>query len=176
MVAIDYVFLIVIALCAMVCTMKGFVDSFFDKAAPVLAVIAAVFLYKHFTLLMSKFIKNPLVCTIVTFLIVFVLVFILIKILQKAIGTIFEDKILGSLNRTLGFAFGIVEALAIIALALFLISAQPFFDASKLLDGSFFFKIFRKILGERYVPSWEKDVATNVAFLIDGVKNSVHFA
>lgn len=167
MAGIDYFFLLIIIVCAIICMIKGFVDSFFDKAAPVLSVIAAVFLYRSFTGLMSKFITNSLLCTIVTFLIIFVVVFILIKILQKIIGHIFEEKILGSLNRTLGFAFGVVEALAIISLVLFLLSSQPFFDSSKLLNDSFFFNIFRKILGDKFIPSWEKtEAAVNVARFI----------
>ena len=169
MVVVDYIFLLITVLCVVVCTIKGFVDSFFDKAAPVLSVIAAILLYKNFTGLLSKFINNSLLCTIVTFLIVFVVVFIVIKILQKTIGKIFENKILGPLNRTLGFTFGLVEAAAIIALILFLLSAQPFFDASKILDGSFFFKVFRNILGEHFVPSWEKSSAVTAAFFVRSV-------
>jgi len=156
MVAIDYFFIVVVILCAVICTAKGFVDSFFDKAAPVLSVIAAVFLHGSFSGLFAGFIKNHVICSVVSFLAVFIVAFLIIKVLQHSIGKIFEGKILGSLNRTVGFAFGLVEGIAIVSIVLFLLAAQPFFDASKLLKGSFFFSIFRKILGERFIPSWEK--------------------
>ena len=163
MAGIDYFFLLITAACVIICTIKGFVDSFFDKAAPVISVIAAVLFYRNFMVFLAKFIKNPLLCTVATFLSVFIIVFIIIKILQKAIGQIFENKILGPVNRMLGFAFGVVEALAIISLILFLISVQPFFDGSTLLENSIFFKIFRTILGEKYTPSWEKSATLTAA-------------
>ncbi len=164
---IDFFFFACILVCVIICTIKGFVDSFFDKAAPVVAIIAAVCFYKNFMGLMTKFISNQLLCSVATFLAVFVIVFVVIKILQNTIGKIFEEKILSSLNHTLGFIFGIAEAFAIIFFLLFLLSAQPFFDASKLLDGSFFYSIFHKILGDSFIPSWNSGFKGSVAAFLN---------
>ena len=58
------------------------------------------------------------------------------------VGKLFELNILNSLDRALGFFFGIVEGLAIVLLIMFLIVAQPFFNADSLIQNSFFYDIF----------------------------------
>lgn len=161
---IDYIFLGISLACIIICSVKGFVDSFFDKAAPVLSIIAAICFYRTFTPLMSKYISNQILCTVATFLAVFVVFFIVIKILQMTLGKIFEEKILDSLNHSLGFLFGIFEALAIIFLILILMTSQTFFNASSILDNSFFYRFFRIILGDHFIPAWDK--TTEVASIV----------
>jgi membrane protein required for colicin V production len=70
-----------------------------------------------------------------------------VKIVQSLIGNIFDNKILGPLNHTLGFMFGIVEGLVIVGLILFLLTTQNLFNAGGILSGSFFNGIFQSVYG-----------------------------
>ena len=57
------------------------------------------------------------------------------------IAKVFEWSILKSLDRTLGFIFGIVEGLAVVCLIIFLLTSQPFFNPENILNGSFYYNI-----------------------------------
>lgn len=144
---LDFIFFAIIALCIIVCSIKGFVDSLFDKAAPVLSLVASFLFFKTAMNTLFSFIPNPLMRTLASFLVIFVVVFIVVKIVQSLIGNIFDNKILGPLNHTLGFMFGIVEGLVIVGLILFLLTTQNLFNAGGILSGSFFNGIFQSVYG-----------------------------
>ena len=61
------------------------------------------------------------------------------------VAKVFEWSILKSLDRTLGFIFGIVEGLALVCLIVFLLSAQPFFNTQTIFDGSFYYNIIQSV-------------------------------
>ena len=103
---------------------------------------------------------------IFAFVLVFILVFLIVKVIQQVVGKIFEGKILGQLNRLLGFAFGIVEGLAIVALVLIILTVQPWFDVSPILTGSIFYKIFQIFLANTSLPVPQKGAASTSAWLL----------
>ena len=80
------------------------------------------------------------------FISVFVIVFLIIKIIQVIISKLFSFSILKSLDRTLGFFFGIVEGFALVALIIFVLNIQPFFHANRLLEGSFYSNITNQVI------------------------------
>ncbi len=158
---IDLFFILVIALCALSCLIKGFVDSVFNKASPILALLAGVLFYKFLLPLIEPYIKVKILAAVLSFLLIFVFVFILAKIIQMILGNIFEGRILGSLDRTLGFMFGLVEGFALVALILIIMVTQPWFDVSKALEGSLFFSLLKGL------------IAIPVNTINDSVKNAV---
>ena len=143
---VDLFFILIIVLCALVCLFKGFVASVFNKAAPIVALWAAVLGWRTLSAMLKDTIKISLLNYIASFLIIFIAVFVLVKILQMILGNIFEGRILGSLDRTLGFFFGIVEGLVIVLLIMIILTAQPWFDVSGIFTGSIFYKIFAPIV------------------------------
>ena len=84
-------------------------------------------------------------------------VFLIIKLAQMIVSKIFEWSILKSLDRTLGFIFGIVEGAAVVCLIIFLLSVQPFFDVTNLFDGSFFYGLVNSIFN-----STKEEIGNNV--------------
>lgn len=139
---IDWIFLGLIFIFAFGAMAKGFVDEFFGKAAWVLGILGGYIFYPAMAETLSKSINNVFIVNILSFLIFFIIVFLIVKIIGAIVGKLFELNILNSLDRALGFFFGIVEGLAIVLLIMFLIVAQPFFNADSLIQNSFFYDIF----------------------------------
>lgn len=140
---IDLIFALVVLFCALSCFYKGFVDSLFNKTAPIAAMWAAVLGWKKVAFLLNDKITIPVLNCIASFLIVFIVVFIIVKIIQTILGNIFDGKILGSLDRTLGFMFGVAEGLVIVLVALIILTLQPWFNILPLLEGSIFYSFFK---------------------------------
>ncbi len=140
-VAIDYIFFVIVFIFAMVTLIKGFVDEIFGKAALVLGILFGLVFYNELAKYLLPSINNVVICNILAFLILFVGVFILVKIVGAILGKIFQIRILKSLDRTLGFAFGVIEGLAIVALIIFILNIQPFFDPRPILKESFFYHL-----------------------------------
>ena len=138
---IDLVFIVIIVVFAILASIKGFVGEVFDRGAPVISVWLAVLTYKRVAAPLKQHIQIPIIANILAFVLVFILAFVIIKIVQQLIGKIVEGKILKQLDHTLGFAFGVLEGLAVVALLF-----QPWFQLGNLLDGSIFASILAKIL------------------------------
>ena len=143
---IDLVFIVIIVVFAILASIKGFVGEVFDRGAPVISVWLAVLTYKRVAAPLKQHIQIPIIANILAFVLVFILAFVIIKIVQQLIGKIVEGKILKQLDHTLGFAFGVLEGLAVVALILLILLFQPWFQLGNLLDGSIFASILAKIL------------------------------
>jgi membrane protein required for colicin V production len=73
------------------------------------------------------------------------------------VAKVFEWSILKSLDRTLGFIFGIVEGGAVVCLVIFLLTAQPFFSTQALFDGSFYYNLVNGLF-----QSTKEEIGTHV--------------
>lgn len=113
---------------------------------PIVSAWSAILLYKFLLPTFSDLIKIYVAAVVVSFLIIFIATFLVLKIIQAIIKKIFETKILSSLDRVLGFAFGLLEGLAFVAIILIILTAQPWFDVSSLLNGSIFYRILSGII------------------------------
>ena len=154
---IDWIFGIIIVVFAVSGLIKGFVDNVFGKLAFIAGIICGWIFYKSLATTLLKDIKVPYAANILSFLLIFVVVFLIIKLAQMIVSKIFEWSILKSLDRTLGFIFGIVEGGAVVCLIIFLLSVQPFFDVSGILDGSFFYGLVNSIFN-----STKEEIGNNV--------------
>lgn len=146
--AIDAVFLIVILLFAITAMAKGLINEVFGKASVIISIAAAVV----FTPVLEKYvldtIKKEAVAKVLSFLIIFVMVFLVIRIAQTILKKIFSMSILKSLDRALGLCLGIAEGVAVVSFAIFVLKAQPWFEAEGLLHGSIFVRILGGIVSE----------------------------
>lgn len=146
---IDWVFSLIILAFAIGGIIKGFIDNIFGKLALVLGIFIAILFYKNIAALLLKDIKFPFAANIIAFLLIFVVVFLIVKIIQMIVSKVFEWSILKSLDRTLGFFFGIVEGAVVICLIILLLDAQPFINVNSLFDGSFFYNLVSTLLTAR---------------------------
>ena len=146
---VDWIFSLIIFTFAIVGIIKGFIDNVFGKLALVLGIFLAILFYKNIAGSLLKDIKIPYVANVIAFLLVFVVVFLIVKIVQMIVSKVFEWSILKSLDRTLGFFFGIVEGAVVTCLIILLLDAQPFFSVSSLFDGSFYYNLVSSFLAAR---------------------------
>ena len=113
--------------------------------------------YKDIAAGLLKDIKVPYAANIIAFLLIFVVVFLIIKLVQMIVSKVFEWSILKSLDRTLGFIFGIVEGAAVVCLIIFLLTAQPFFPVENLLYDSFYVNVVTSLFN-----STKEEIGTHV--------------
>lgn len=146
---IDWIFSLIILAFAIGGIIKGFIDNIFGKLALVLGIFIAILFYKNIAALLLKDIKFPFAANIIAFLLIFVVVFLIVKIIQMIVSKVFEWSILKSLDRTLGFFFGIVEGAVVICLIILLLDAQPFINVNSLFDGSFYYNLVSTLLTAR---------------------------
>ncbi len=138
---LDFIFGAIILISAIVAVIKGLFRELFEKGAPIVAIWISILFYKRLTVVFEKYIDKHVLAAILAFLAIFVVVFLVLKIIQLSLQKLFDTPLLNPLDHFLGFVFGIIEGLAIVGLILLIISVQPWFNLSKLLSGSFFYKL-----------------------------------
>lgn len=89
--------------------------------------------------------------TLISFVSIFAGAFILFKLLQKAIVYLINETPFESVDRLLGFFFGILEGLLICFLIVYLIDFQELFDLGRWTSSS---KILPHL--ERFLPALDK--------------------
>ena len=154
---IDWIFSGIILIFAVVGVIKGFIDNIFGKIAFIAGIILGYFFYKDVAEGLLKDIKVPYAANIIAFLLIFVVTFLIIKLVQMIIAKVFEWSILKSLDRTLGFIFGLVEGAVVVCLIIFLLTAQPFFSVQNIFDGSFYYNLVTALFN-----SSRKEIGTHV--------------
>lgn len=154
MAVIDFIFLVVIILFTVLGVIRGFIDNVFGKLSWILGIIGAFFLYDTVARNILYGIKNQFVANILAFLILFIIIFLIVKMIQIILEKLFQGKILGSLDRALGFLFGIVEGVAVVALIIFLLCNQPFFSVENIFNGSLSYSLFNKFLPAEVIGSY----------------------
>ena len=83
---------------------------------------------------------------LLAFISIFLIIVLGIKIIERILANIVTGVNLSGVNRALGALFGIVEGLAFTALIIFILNIQPLFDASKIINDSFFAQILLPII------------------------------
>lgn len=140
---LDAIFLVIILLPAIICSIKGFIKEVFGMGALVLGIWAAALFYKLLTPFLANYIHVQFLAIALSFLIIFLVVYLVVMIVRAVIGQVFDNDFFKNLDHFLGFVFGALEGLAIVAVILILIAGQPWFDVSELLDHSFFYHIMK---------------------------------
>lgn len=145
-VVIDYVFVLLLIMFTILGVMRGFIDNIFGKLSWIGGIIGAFFLYKTVSQNIFANIENKLLANILSFVILFIILFLIVKMVQIIVAKVFEISVLSSLDRALGFLFGIVEGIAVVFLIMFVLENQPFFQIGDISNGSFFFELLNKFL------------------------------
>lgn len=142
---IDWIFGILILIFSLTGLIKGFVDCVFNKLCWILGIICACLFYDLPAKTFLSTFQNEVLANILGFIIIFVAVFLVVKMIQAVISKIFQLDMLKSLDKVLGFGFGIIEGVAIVSVIIFILNKQPFFNSEPLLEGSFFYSLVDKI-------------------------------
>ena len=142
----DVIFFIIILIFAVIATAKGFINAIFGKLCWILGLIFAFLFYKKLTGYMKQLVHNETISSILCFVLIFVIVFLIVKIIQTLLSKAFDGEIMKGLDRSLGFFFGLLEGLLVVFVFIFILKNQPWFDVSKLFEGSFFVKMLTPLL------------------------------
>jgi membrane protein required for colicin V production len=158
---IDVVFIVILFALVANGTSKGFISLFFGKAAFLVGFVTGIIFNNFVSQILLQWIPIVLVTNVLAFLLLFIATYIIIKVVEKILGWIFKGEILKSLDRSLGFLFGLVEGVLVVALILLILNVQPWVDVEGLLQESIFNKIFIGSLSQS-VESVSQGIESNV--------------
>ncbi|RCL02218.1 MAG: membrane protein required for colicin V production [Candidatus Tokpelaia sp. JSC189] len=123
MTTLDGLVILIILLSAFLAMVRGFSREMLSLLSWVISGLLAYFLYKHVLPLCEQYISNHTVATAVTITGIFLIALIIISTLTMKLADIIIDSRIGGLDRTLGFIFGIVRGVLILAVAILFINA-----------------------------------------------------
>jgi membrane protein required for colicin V production len=146
---IDIVFCVLMLLLALRCLLRGIIREMFSMAQWVLGFAAAFFLHRSVAAWLAEkyFPGQKYVPEILAFAGIFIAVFVIILILEKMLRDIVEGIHLGGVDSFLGAIFGLAEGLMLAALILWFLLMQPVFDATPVLQNSFFARLLSPFIG-----------------------------
>ena len=143
---LDVIFFVIILTIALIAMARGFIKAIFSKLCWIFGLIFAFLFYKKLAVQMVSLVHNQTLSYILCFFLIFVVVFLIIKIIQVLLERIFGGEIMKGLDRALGFFFGLVEGILFIFVISFILLNQPWFDFSKLFEGSLIIRLLTPLL------------------------------
>lgn len=146
---LDLVFIVILLICSIIACIRGFVKEIFKKGGPIVAIWVSILSFKRVKPLLEPYITNSLLQTLASFFSVFLVVFIALSIVQLIVGKLFKAPILSQLDHILGFVLGVIEGAAIVVFIVIILSSQPWFDVSKITDGSKFYEFISPLVSSQ---------------------------
>jgi membrane protein required for colicin V production len=146
----DIVFLILIAILALRCTLRGFLKELMSWASLALGIFAGVLFYRNGGIFIrERFAWDARVLPeIAAFLAIFLIVFLFIKFLELILKDIVLRIHLGGPDHFLGFLFGLLEGVILVSFLLLLLYIQPLFDPGALFEASMFARVLLPAIGD----------------------------
>ena len=168
----DVIFLLIILIFAVIAAAKGFIKAIFGKLCWILGLLGAFFFYKKLMSHMTELVHNETASFILCFVLIFVVIFLIVKIIQTIFERIFDGEIMKGLDRSLGFFFGLIEGLVVIFVFVLILTYQPWFDCSKIFEGSLLIKLLSPLLdySGKNLPEIKPDPQSAAAFITGGIQ------
>ncbi len=141
---VDLCFIAVVLIFALSAFVKGLVNELFGKLIVIGSFACAIIFMPVLNRRLMPTVTNPNVSKAFSFIIIFIVTFVGISIVEQLASKLFSGRIMRGLDRWLGFLLGGAEGLALIAVILILLTAQPWYDVSPLFEGSVFYGMLRE--------------------------------
>lgn len=125
MLTIDVILLLIIIASGVVGLFKGFIKSVGLLIGGILSIVLSMSFYTIFAGLLDPYIKNTNISNVVGFLLSFILLNIVFGIVVELLAKIFKLPIINIVNRVLGFAFGVLEAVLILGSIFMFLTKYP---------------------------------------------------
>ncbi len=117
--AMDAIALGVLLLSSVLALMRGFVRESLSIASFIIASLAAIFTLPVFVTITRNWIQSEILATGVTAFLIFIASYILMTLAtHKISGIVRRNHHIGVLDRTIGFAFGLVRGMVLLAIVL----------------------------------------------------------
>lgn len=133
---LDILFLSIIGISSFLGLWRGLVREVFTFLGIVGGALIAGRTYELVLPFVEKFISSANLAKIVSFILIFLVAAILIHLLGVVISKLFKILFLGWLNRIFGLLFGLIKGVAIVLVAILLLSKFPLASSKKLLEDS----------------------------------------
>lgn len=140
---------------------RGFISEFMSMAALIAGLAAALIFQNHVASLLKEMIKNDTFRPLVAFFILFIGTYILVKLVELMLHNAIEAIKMNSLDRLLGFVWGLLETAVIILIVVYFIY-------------NFKFKAGMSFLKESVVAKYARDFLDGLnigGFSLDQVKD-----
>jgi len=115
--ALDGIVILVTFLSAVLAMVRGLSRELLSLLSWVLAAVFAYLLYKPALSIVGSFVHNPKIALILAIAGLFFIALIILSVISMKFADMVIDSRIGALDRTLGFVFGIVRSLVILAIA-----------------------------------------------------------
>ncbi len=117
--ALDAIALGVLLLSSLLALTRGFVRESLSIASFVIAALATIFTYSIFRDVAMNWIESELVATVLTAFVIFIGVYVIMAFITRKLGDIVrKNSHISILDRTAGFAFGLVRGMILLALVM----------------------------------------------------------
>lgn len=116
MTVLDIIALLVVAVAAVGGFMRGFVQEVLSLAAWILAIFAIRYLHTDVTAFLAQYIGTPTSAALLAFALLLLIPYAAMKLIAGRVGKASRNSIIGPFDRVLGFGFGAVKGLIIVAI------------------------------------------------------------
>jgi len=115
---LDAIVLIFVLISATLAMVRGFVRELLSVAAWVAAAAAAYYFYDPVVPFVTPFIESKTIATIVAAALIFLVALIVASYITMRIADFVIDSRIGAFDRILGFVFGVIRGVLLLAIAL----------------------------------------------------------
>ena len=136
---------------------RGFISEFMSMAALIAGLATALVFQNQVSVLLKDMIKSDTFRPLVAFFLIFIGTYILIKLLELMLHNAIEAIKMNSLDRLLGFVWGLFETSVIILIVVFLIYRFKFKAGMSFLDESVVAKYARDFLHGLHLEGFDLD-------------------
>ena len=136
---------------------RGFISEFMSMAALILGLIAALAFQNQVASLLKDMIKSDTFRPLVAFFLIFIGTYIIVKLLELLLHNAIEAIRMNSLDRLLGFVWGLLETSVIILIVVFLIYRFKFKAGMSFLDESVVAKYASDFLHGLHLEGFDLD-------------------
>ena len=148
---LDILFLALIILSSLRGAFRGMIQELISLAALFISLLLAAGFYPDGTQWIQDRSSLGESATLISFVCIFAAAFLVFKLLQKAIVYLINETPFESVDKLLGFFFGILEGLLLCFLIVYLIDFQKMIDLGRWTDAS---RILPYI--ERFLPALDR--------------------
>ena len=142
----DILFLLIVLLFIIKGFFKGFLSEFMSMGALIAGIAAALTFRGYVADLLKGMVKNEAIRIVVALFLLFIGTYILVKLVERILHNAIEAIDMNSLDRLLGFVWGLFEAFVIILLVVYLIYYFKFKAGITFIEDSVIAKYAREFL------------------------------
>jgi membrane protein required for colicin V production len=116
---LDLVLIGIMLISGLLALMRGFTRELLSLVAWGVAAVAAYFAFQQPQLidLVQPYVDKPMIAKVIVAAVAFVVVLIIVSVIGVRISDAVVDSAVGAFDRTLGFIYGLVRGLALVAIA-----------------------------------------------------------